>query len=283
MDTSSPAEYSNSVSTSLLISAIGITSATVAITLYHLIILKYCVRRQRAAGSRLPDPGVPVAAGVDAKVLETIPILAYSAKKRDLFLADQNECAICLGELEDGEMVRILTSCRHAFHVPCVDRWFLAHSSCPICRSPIVSPVDRAAAPVAAACSNNQGDRADQLRPQIQDRENEVVGGDRLLRHCASLVLPTDRRPQRLIAGLKRSLSMDQSFVVIEVQREVERACSSSSPSSSSSKFAISRTRSSRDRASGHLNRVSSKLLSSFSRLRMGRGGAGTGADLLPY
>uniref|UniRef100_A0A7N0T308 RING-type domain-containing protein n=1 Tax=Kalanchoe fedtschenkoi TaxID=63787 RepID=A0A7N0T308_KALFE len=44
-------------------------------------------------------------------------------------------CAVCLGEFEDGEMIRVLPECLHSFHAPCIDMWLYSHSSCPLCRA----------------------------------------------------------------------------------------------------------------------------------------------------
>uniref|UniRef100_A0A5B6YZM9 RING-type E3 ubiquitin transferase n=1 Tax=Davidia involucrata TaxID=16924 RepID=A0A5B6YZM9_DAVIN len=251
---------SNTFFTPLLISMLGIISTSMAVIAYHFVLVKFCKRRRETSGTAsLPAPGGEPAKGVEDKVLETIPILAYSTKKGNLFRVDQTECVICLGDLEDGDVVRLLPNCRHAFHVPCIDQWFMAHTSCPVCRSPIVAPP--ASTPPVVVPLNVVGD------------DNASTSAARpcgLLRHCASMALPVERKSRGLDMGIKRSLSMDQShdIVIVDIQRE-STTTEAASSSSSSSKADIMRS-------------VSSKLLGSFSRLRLGsRGGEGSG--ILPY
>lgn len=43
-------------------------------------------------------------------------------------------CAICLVDFCDGDKIRVLPKCNHGFHVACIDKWLLSHSSCPTCR-----------------------------------------------------------------------------------------------------------------------------------------------------
>ncbi|KAJ2399766.1 hypothetical protein GGI23_002452 [Coemansia sp. RSA 2559] len=44
------------------------------------------------------------------------------------------ECAICLEEINEGEVIRKLP-CPHVFHSACIDRWLLSQSSvCPLCK-----------------------------------------------------------------------------------------------------------------------------------------------------
>ncbi|KAJ1949109.1 hypothetical protein FBU59_001290 [Linderina macrospora] len=54
---------------------------------------------------------------------------------------DLNECAICLDEIREGDVVRDLP-CPHTFHSRCIDRWLLFQSSvCPLCkRDTLIEP-----------------------------------------------------------------------------------------------------------------------------------------------
>jgi hypothetical protein len=40
------------------------------------------------------------------------------------------DCAVCLGEVENGETVRRMPSCQHVFHRECIDLWPCAAAAC---------------------------------------------------------------------------------------------------------------------------------------------------------
>lgn len=68
--------------------------------------------------------------GIKKESLSQIPVVVY----RSGLNIPATDCPICIGEFNEGETVRILPGCNHGFHVKCIDKWFVSHSSCPICR-----------------------------------------------------------------------------------------------------------------------------------------------------
>ncbi|XP_002519430.2 RING-H2 finger protein ATL7 [Ricinus communis] len=311
----------------LLVSLSIVGCVSMIIAAYHLLLVRFCIRRRRSitTNDSFTIPVQEMRTGVEEDVLKAIPILLYSKVDHD-----QTECVICLGELEDGDKVRSLPNCGHVFHVPCIDGWLSAHTNCPICRAPIVSSPPPPAA--AASTPNSDHHITSVLResPSInigrRERNTQNLAqfleqGDedgtststgistnsvnastaaaaaslqstRKLLHSLSLVLPVEGK-QQSFTKLKRSLSMDQCFVIIDIQAESDdhekasSSCSSSASSSSPSKCDSSlkgisvENRTYRAISMRQLDRVSSRLLRSFSQIRFGQS-AVTSHDTLP-
>ncbi|XP_062115150.1 RING-H2 finger protein ATL52-like [Humulus lupulus] len=199
---------STTVFTPLIISATGIVATTIAIVVYHFIVVRFCLTRARIRevidGSG-PIIGQPKG-GLDPEKLKAIPILHYSTKPGQPgqvhFRVEQSECAVCLGELEEKVLVRLLPNCRHAFHVQCIDKWLSLHSDCPLCRS-LVYPI-----------------RSSHVSLHVEDPVSER----RRLLPLMPLISPLrreDKSPRRFV--LKRSLSVDPSHVFLNIlQRECD-------------------------------------------------------------
>ncbi|KAI4372133.1 hypothetical protein MLD38_010404 [Melastoma candidum] len=48
-------------------------------------------------------------------------------------------CAVCLGEVGEGDEVRMLRECLHSFHKGCLDGWVEeGHCTCPLCRTEFI-------------------------------------------------------------------------------------------------------------------------------------------------
>lgn len=88
-------------------------------------------------------------AGLDEAAIRGVGECEY---RRGEGLVEATDCVVCLGEFQEGETLRLLPKCIHAFHVSCIDRWFQSHTNCPLCRANVVpsSPSEAAADTVAA-------------------------------------------------------------------------------------------------------------------------------------
>lgn len=96
------------------------------------------------------------AAGLDAKALRALPVFTWESSEQGKGKEEggggvaelhEQQCAVCLGEMEDGELGRLLPACCHVFHVECIDTWLGVSSTCPVCRT--VAAAAAAAPPVA--------------------------------------------------------------------------------------------------------------------------------------
>ncbi|XP_050883946.1 E3 ubiquitin-protein ligase RING1-like [Lathyrus oleraceus] len=71
---------------------------------------------------------------LELSIINSLPMYQFTKSEIQESLID-TECAICLGEFEEGEWLKLVPNCNHGFHVSCIDKWFQLHSSCPLCRS----------------------------------------------------------------------------------------------------------------------------------------------------
>ncbi|XP_042495363.1 RING-H2 finger protein ATL8-like [Macadamia integrifolia] len=103
-----------------------------------LVAVARCAWLRRASdSSAVTGPSQPRASankGLKKKILRTLPRLTFNPDINGK-LAD---CPICLTEFVNGDEIRVLPQCGHAFHVGCIDTWLGSHSSCPSCRQILV-------------------------------------------------------------------------------------------------------------------------------------------------
>ncbi|KAL8167046.1 hypothetical protein V2J09_008545 [Rumex salicifolius] len=74
--------------------------------------------------------------GLSRAAVEAIPTYFYRDVKMHRSVGKgEIECAVCLSEFEDHEILRLLPKCSHVFHPDCVDPWLLSQATCPVCRT----------------------------------------------------------------------------------------------------------------------------------------------------
>ncbi|KAM3211789.1 hypothetical protein ACQJBY_065108 [Aegilops geniculata] len=121
-------------------------------------------RNGSGLGQRLPAPTVRLVrrctCGLTDAAISTLPTFAYEGPAASKGGGDEPRgscqllCAVCLEDVQGGEMVRQLPPCRHLFHVDCIDMWLHTHRTCPLCRCEL-SPRKVAAKAVAAAATGS--------------------------------------------------------------------------------------------------------------------------------
>ncbi|KDP44985.1 hypothetical protein JCGZ_01485 [Jatropha curcas] len=124
---------------------IGVGSAALVVTIYHCIAMGWRNRDPaRANSQRLRQSNFETnetASGIENSTALLIPAFKYhKGMGLDGGGGDEGTCAICLGEFEEGEELRILPECMHSYHVACIDMWLYSHSNCPVCRTDAISP-----------------------------------------------------------------------------------------------------------------------------------------------
>lgn len=78
--------------------------------------------------------------GLEASTIRLLPTSRFQKNEEPESTTSINtECAVCLGEFEEGELIKRLPNCNHSFHSSCIAAWFRDHSSCPLCRSRVSS------------------------------------------------------------------------------------------------------------------------------------------------
>ncbi|KAF7103942.1 hypothetical protein CFC21_104873 [Triticum aestivum] len=149
--------------------------------------------------------------GLDEKAIESIALTRYRVGAGTL--GGAADCSVCLGEFLDGELLRLLPKCGHAFHVPCIGTWLRAHVNCPLCRAEVVV-LDSA----ATGGSDPPADDAQQVSetlshelPGLAQRQNEQQELRVQIDRCSRSRSPDP--PRRRMQSLRRVASMDSSVV----------------------------------------------------------------------
>ncbi|MQL81574.1 hypothetical protein Taro_014020 [Colocasia esculenta] len=145
----------------LAISILGILTTAILLVSYYVFVIKCCLNWRRtdvlgrlsSSRSRLRRwrehdlftvyASAAERRGLEEAAIQAIPTFRFrkggggggGGEKGGLL----HECAVCLNEFEEGEGLRRLPGCAHAFHVDCIDTWLQSNANCPLCRADIAA------------------------------------------------------------------------------------------------------------------------------------------------
>ncbi|KAI4343234.1 hypothetical protein MLD38_027762 [Melastoma candidum] len=126
--------------------------ALVSTALFFLVFFTVCILRCVGVPGMSPHC-VAAPKGLGADVLGSFPTFVYSGVKEHTVGKGALECAICISEFNDHEMLRLLPKCDHVFHIECIDEWVSGNVTCPVCRADLVPPSGDSSAKGGAADS----------------------------------------------------------------------------------------------------------------------------------
>ncbi|URD87105.1 finger protein [Musa troglodytarum] len=109
------------------------------ISVVGLALVARCAWHRRSASA-------PPNKGLKKKAVQALPTLYFDSSSSNTAASPDAasgsvklvDCAICLADFADGDVVRVLPQCGHGFHTGCIDTWLRSHSSCPSCRRILV-------------------------------------------------------------------------------------------------------------------------------------------------
>lgn len=113
--------------------------------------------------------------GLDTSVIDTFPVLNYSAVKALNIGKGELECAVCLGEFEDDETLRLLPKCNHVFHPDCIDIWLASRVTCPVCRSKLTPESGLLALDISQSTESGDESHQENSTDEVADGQNDHV------------------------------------------------------------------------------------------------------------
>ncbi|KAM0846236.1 hypothetical protein ACQ4PT_055798 [Festuca glaucescens] len=160
--------------------------------------------------------------GLDEATIASIAAVEYRGA------GSGGDCAVCLGEFSDGELVRLLPRCSHPFHAPCIDTWLRAHVSCPVCRSTVVVPSDVLAAAPHADTELSEAEEHqvfDEMSPSESLPEDSDASSDTQSEDTGAAA---EENGSATPKPIRRSASMDSPLFLVAVPEVQDAAVQSS-------------------------------------------------------
>ncbi|KAM0850971.1 hypothetical protein ACQ4PT_052721 [Festuca glaucescens] len=193
----------------LVLTVLGILAISALLLTYYVLVIRCCLtwhttsspdsgsrliislsrrRRRHSNTHQLPVVHGPAPDeahhGLAEMAIRALPAFRYSkaVKNNDDTGGDTSDCAVCLGEFQEEERVRLLPGCLHVFHADCIDTWLQGNANCPLCRAAITATTTITSRQLPAADHQLHSQRPAEVFIQVQvpltDEEADRPEGD---------------------------------------------------------------------------------------------------------
>ena len=79
------------------------------------------------------QPGHQTVNRLSYEVKKSLP----SCKKKNISDNTIDDCVICISNIENNDVIKILPNCLHFYHDKCINEWLIDNNNCPMCRAEI--------------------------------------------------------------------------------------------------------------------------------------------------
>ncbi|CAA7403337.1 unnamed protein product [Spirodela intermedia] len=216
----------------LVVSVLGILTTAMLLVSYYVIVVKCCLNWRRSDEiGRLSDlrtrqllwrhdelSAACERRGLEEMMIRAIPIVRFgkpctgTGGEKEGLLRD---CAVCLSEFQDGEVLRRLPACSHHFHIDCIDIWLQSSVNCPVCRSEITGVESISPHSVVLEVGDDGGQlqtspRKTEPQRSLQEKGRKLHQGASMGDECID-VGGRHRDEDFSVLPIRRSFSMDSS------------------------------------------------------------------------
>ncbi|KAF5818589.1 putative transcription factor C2H2 family [Helianthus annuus] len=122
--------------------------------------------------------------GLDPAVIATFTSFTYSTVKDIKIGQHVLECAVCLNEFGDHEVLRLLPECNHVFHRDCIDEWLASHVTCPVCRASLVPNTSQHSQETELTSGQNRHTK-DHVSVELVNLKHDLAPPTKLSRSCS--------------------------------------------------------------------------------------------------
>lgn len=166
---------SYNVNSKILLTTVVSFSIIILVVFVYYLYARFVLRHHRRSAFHVISLSVvsqPPKRGLDTLVIASLPTFVVGVNGDDVAA---KECPVCLTLFEEKDIARMLPTCKHVFHVACVDTWLTTHSTCPVCRNEVqpsprlepepregpvgagATPLDFSSAEAASSSENKSG------------------------------------------------------------------------------------------------------------------------------